>query len=168
MSVAQAVREYLARTQTDYDSINHRRTETTTESALASFVPADQLAKAVVIKGKDRYMISVVPCSERVDLDHIAEILGEPVTLATEDEIGGLFPDCEKGAIPPLSAAYGMDALVDEALDTKDEIYFEAGDHKTLVHVSGATFSRLMRYAVHTDLCVHDDKPIIFVSPYWI
>ncbi len=166
MSVAKAVREYLARTNIDYDNIEHRKTACSSETALASFVPADELAKAVVIKAKDRYLLSIVPCSEKVDLEEVGELIGEPVTLATEKEIEALFPDCERGAIPPIAAAYGMEALVDESLDEKDDIYFEAGDHKTLVHVSGATFARLMRHAPHSRLCMEDNKPVLFVSPY--
>jgi Ala-tRNA(Pro) deacylase len=39
--------------------------------------------------------------------------------------------------------------LVDETLLDQDEIYFEAGDHTELVHMSGQDFEALMTHAGH-------------------
>ena len=39
--------------------------------------------------------------------------------------------------------------LVDEALFDQDEIYFEAGNHSELVHMSGRDFEALMTQAGH-------------------
>ena len=65
----------------------------------------------------------------------------------TEGEIATLFDDCAAGAIPPIGAAYGVPALVDESCDGCSELYFEGGDHHTLVHVSGDAFQALTRDA---------------------
>jgi Ala-tRNA(Pro) deacylase len=64
--------------------------------------------------------------------------------LAADSEISALFKDCEPGAIPPLGEAYSMDAILDESLIGSPDIYFQAGDHETLVHVTGDDFLRLM------------------------
>jgi Ala-tRNA(Pro) deacylase len=39
--------------------------------------------------------------------------------------------------------------VVDEQLDECDEIYFEGGDHRSLVHISGEQFGRLMSDVPH-------------------
>ncbi|HYZ32617.1 MAG TPA: YbaK/EbsC family protein, partial [Crenalkalicoccus sp.] len=62
-------------------------------------------------------------------------------------EIARLFDDCELGAVPPIGAAYGVPVLVDESLDGAAELYFEGGDHRTLVHVGGAAFRALTKDA---------------------
>ena len=51
--------------------------------------------------------------------------------------------------MPPVGTAYGLRAVVDEILDGQDDIYFEGGDHRTLVHVTGAQFQRLMEKVPH-------------------
>jgi hypothetical protein len=79
----------------------------------------------------------------------VGGLLQQPVTLATEDEAAALFPDCDPGAVPPIGTAYGLGSLVDESLDGKPEIYFEGGDHQTLVHVSGDAFRKLMENVPH-------------------
>jgi Ala-tRNA(Pro) deacylase len=61
-----------------------------------------------------------------------------------EDELSGLFIDCEPGALPPLGEAYGVVAIVDQSLIGAQDVYFEGGDHCALVHVSGNDFLKLM------------------------
>ncbi len=67
-----------------------------------------------------------------------------PLGLATEGEIADLFDDCDLGAVPPVGAAYGLSVVLDESLVDAPEVYFEGGDHTTLVHVAGDAFGTLM------------------------
>ena len=71
------------------------------------------------------------------------------MSLADEDEIGCLFPDREFGAVPPVGAAYGLPVMVDDALAAQPDIYLEAGDHLSLLHVSGEQFAGLMQDVQH-------------------
>lgn len=82
-------------------------------------------------------------------IDKVGGCLNEPVRLATEEEIAPLFHDCAPGAIPPISAPYGLRSVVDEALDAQGDIYFEGGDHRTVVHLTGEQFQRLMANVSH-------------------
>ena len=64
--------------------------------------------------------------------------------LATESELAKLFSDCEIGALPALGPAYGIETVVDDAIAEQPDIYFEAGDHEQLVHVSAESFNALL------------------------
>jgi len=46
----------------------------------------------------------------------LQSILDKPLSLATEDELGRLFEDCELGAIPPIGAAYEVPVILDESV----------------------------------------------------
>ena len=72
---------------------------------------------------------------------------GHAVVLASEAELADLFPDCETGAVPPLGTAWGVDTFVDESLLAEAEVYFEAGDHESVVRVSGDQFEKLLENA---------------------
>ncbi len=72
-----------------------------------------------------------------------------------ESELAGLFPDCEVGAIPPIGSAYGLRTLVDSRLRKEPEVYFEAGDHESLIKVSAETFRALMVDAESVELAAH-------------
>ena len=77
--------------------------------------------------------------------------------LATEEELGGLFPDCELGAVPPLGHAYGIKTIWDPktTLGSERQVYFEAGDHVHLVRVSGKKFHELMAPADRGEFSYH-------------
>ena len=64
--------------------------------------------------------------------------------LATEDEPARLFPDCERGAIPPVGAAYGIDSIVDEAVLSGPQVYLEAGDQAHLLRRATEQFAALV------------------------
>ena len=66
------------------------------------------------------------------------------MVLAEEKDAAGYFPDCDPGAIPPLGPAYGMETLLDEALVSLAHVFFESGDHRTLIKVSGGDFLDLL------------------------
>ena len=74
--------------------------------------------------------------------EEVGRWLERPVALATEEEASALSPDCEHGAIPPIAAAYGLTAIIDASLEGHEHVYFEGGDHRALVHVTGAQFHR--------------------------
>jgi Ala-tRNA(Pro) deacylase len=62
--------------------------------------------------------------------------LGENFALASENELEQLFEDCVAGAVPPVGEAYGLDAVVEPSISGQRDLYFEGGDHATLVHVT--------------------------------
>jgi Ala-tRNA(Pro) deacylase len=66
------------------------------------------------------------------------------VELATEIELENLFPDCERGAMPPFGNLYDMDVYVAEQLVGDDEIAFSAGSHTELVRMSYKDFASLV------------------------
>lgn len=80
-------------------------------------------------------------------LHAVREALNRPLELAEEREIERLFADCAPGAIPAAGQAYELETLLDEALTSLAEVYFEAGDHEQLVRVTGEAFLHLMRGA---------------------
>ena len=72
---------------------------------------------------------------------------GATVTLATEAEFRGAFPDCELGAIPPFGNLYGIKVYVDQAL-RDSEMIFNAGSHRELIRMQWADYERLVQPVV--------------------
>ena len=147
MTIAVRLQQYLDSQGIGYDAVAHRPTHTSAGSARAAHVSGGAVAKPVVIHHEDDYALAVVPSTHRVELGALRDLLGGRPGLATEAEVARLFDDCEIGAVPPIGAAYGVPVLVDESLDRAAELYFEAGDHTTLVHVGGDAFRALTKDA---------------------
>jgi len=144
MSFGRKFKEYLMDSGVDFDLVEHRRTETSSRTAQAAHIPGDRLAKAVVLRHDGGYVLAVLPATHHVELGTLERTLGCQLDIAPESDVGEIFSDCAFGAVPPAGLAYDLETLVAEELDGQPEIYCESGDHRTLVHVSGDGFRRLM------------------------
>jgi len=149
MGIAIALARYLAERGVKYDVVEHSHTATALESARTSHVSLDRLAKAVVLKGDDGFLVAVLPASGHIQFGQLCKQLGVELDMASEEQIESLFYDCEPGAVPALGDAYGLKVIVDDSLASEPEIYLEGGDHASLVHVSGSAFRELMAGARH-------------------
>jgi Ala-tRNA(Pro) deacylase len=149
MGIALTLHQYLEGHGVSYEVVTHQRTVRSSATAKASSVPANNLAKGVLIKCKDGFLLAVVPASRHVRLDALGSWLNQTVRLATEAEASRIFADCALGSLPPIAAAYGLTAVMDGSLEGCDDIYFEGGDHSSLVHLSGAGFRQLMAGVPH-------------------
>ena len=149
MTVALTIVQYLNDRRVAYDVVTHAETGSARASARKGHIPEQRLAKGVVLKDHHGFWVAVLPASSRIQLSKVADLLREPVDLANEEQVEPLFADCLPGAVPALGPAYGLKTVVDESLDGESDIYFEAGDHESLVHVSGEDFRKLMSGAQH-------------------
>jgi Ala-tRNA(Pro) deacylase len=155
MTIAATVQNYLSRKGVSYELIEHKRTLDSVHTAEAAHIPGTQLAKGTVLKDDEGFVMAVVPAVRKVDLGALHRLFGRPLGLATEDELERVFGDCEPGAVPPLGPAYGIDSVLDDSLMGESDVYFEAGDHHGLVHVSGSDFRKLMSGMQHGEISRH-------------
>ena len=144
MTIAKRLKQHLEDQGVTYELVSHPRTESSSRTAQAAHISGERVAKSVVVHHGDSYVLAVVPSTHRVELDSLKALLDKPLGLATESEIAELFDDCDLGAVPPVGAAYGLPVLLDESLADVDQVYFEGGDHTTLVQVAGDAFESLM------------------------
>ncbi|GMQ89571.1 MAG: aminoacyl-tRNA deacylase [Gammaproteobacteria bacterium] len=144
MTIAATQQRYLIQRNAEYDLMLHPHTASSHETAEAAHISEDHIAKAVVVKDASDYAIVVIPASNRLRMNTLRRELNRDLHLATEDEIAGLFDDCEPGAVPPLGPAYGIETLLDESFTSLANVYFEAGDHEQLVHLRGEDFQALL------------------------
>jgi Ala-tRNA(Pro) deacylase len=149
MAIATALKDYLEDHGIAYEVVTHPEAMSMVETARRAGLPAVCVAKAVVLEDRQGYLLAAVPAANRVAFRELEEALSRRLELATEAEIASLFRDCDIGAVPPVGDAYGMDVVVDDALCDQSEVYFEGGDHHSLVHVSHDEFGRLMGRARH-------------------
>lgn len=144
MSIAATVQTRLSQAGVRYEIIEHPRTSDSTHTAEAAHVPGASLAKSVVLEDGEKYLLAVVPATHSVDMGALHQRFGRVIGLASEEQIARLFADCEPGAVPPFGQVYGLETILDEAFVDAEDVYFEGGDHRALVHVNGGDFLKLM------------------------
>ncbi len=150
MCVSQTVMGFLDRRDIDFELVSHRHTHNSTETARAANIQPGKLAKAVLLLDPDDYVMAVVPASRRVNPFKLRELVDrDPLVFADESDMPFIFRDCERGALPVIGHAFGLTTVVDDNLLWRRELYFEAGDHEHLVHITGREFSKLMADQPH-------------------
>jgi Ala-tRNA(Pro) deacylase len=145
MGIAITLQEYLIDHQSKYEVIEHTRTSSALETSEVAHVPGDQLVKSILLGDEDRYLLAVIPATHRLEINKLSEVVKHRLQLITESEMAGAFSDCEVGAMPPIGEAYGIDTWVDPVIFTQPEVYFESGDHHSLIRMSGEDFRELLK-----------------------
>jgi len=156
MALAVSLKNHLDRMHIRYEVIAHAATPSTSRTAETSHVSGDKIAKGVLVRDREGYTLAVLPASCHLRLPDLGALLGVDVALATEQEIDDIFTDCAHGAVPPIGNAYGLDVVVDDRLMERDEVYFEGGDHISLVRVGASDLEKLMANARRSRFAEHD------------
>ena len=131
------VLEFLDSNSARYEVTEHRPTFSAQQMAAQEHVPGINVAKPVVVKADNDYVMCVLPACCKVDLDALKRQLavGE-VALADESEMAKLFTDCQLGAEPPFGGLYGLATIMDKTLDQDEYIVFQGGTHERAIKMA--------------------------------
>lgn len=137
---------YLDGANVAYRTVGHSPTYTAQETAAVSHVSGKRLLKCVMVNGDGRHYLAVTRADQKIDLEKCRRILGvREAVLEREEDFRRLFDDCEPGAMPPFGNLWGVPTIVDDAVPTKTDVAFNAGDHSTLVEMRYDDFDRLVQ-----------------------
>lgn len=155
MAILEKLENYLKENSVSYRVVPHPEAYTAQEIAAAMHVPGKEIAKVVIVKAKERFVMAVMPASWRIDFKKLKEVLGEDnIRLATEEEFKGLFPECQPGAEPPFGNLYNIETYVDRSLTEDEHIFFNGGNHYEAVEMSYRDYENLVHPRV-ADFAVH-------------
>jgi len=149
MVVAITLQHYLDGLGVDYEVVAHPYAETGLDTAERAQIPANKLAKSIVLEDEGGYLMAVCAASRRIKLGDLYREINRRLEFANESELADVLGDCALGAVPPVGDLYGIDVVVDLELFMQPDVYFEAGDHEDLIHVSADNFQKLMSNADH-------------------
>lgn len=138
------VQEFLKKEQVPFDVIEHREVFDAQRLAQAVHVSGQEVAKTVLLRADDKYVVAVLPATRKVDFAKAAEALGAAkVEMATEIEMKEHCPDCEMGVLPPFGSKYEMTTLMDKSLMVDKEIVFEGNTHTEAIRMKLADFEKM-------------------------
>jgi Ala-tRNA(Pro) deacylase len=146
MSMLQKLLAFLDDNQAKYTHHSHPTAYTAREVASVEHVPAHKIAKTVVFFSENGYGMAVLPGDSMLDLHGLQALLRvSRLRLATESELNDLFPDCELGAMAPFGNLSGLPVFVDSSLADEENIAFNAGTHRDVLHMRFEDYQRLVQ-----------------------
>ena len=150
MSIVNRVEEYLTTQSIQYDVIHHAQSNSSLNSAQLANISPTKLAKAVVLEDHEgRRMMALLPSTHKISFHKLTDELNRDFHLLSEKQLSPLFDDCEPGAVPAVSHAYQMDTIYDDLLFEQRDIFLEAGDHFSLIHLKHQEFTKLVKDCRH-------------------
>lgn len=158
MSVAPTVGRYLDSKHAHYDIVPFLRTGSSAQTAEAAQLDPDALVKAILVEDDRHYALVLLPASMHLELGMVRGVLGRQCGLAMEHEVAQVFDDCDRGAVPAVGQAYGVQMLVDDHLREHDLLYLEGGKGGALLRVSRDEFNRLMGGATRGPFASSGDR----------
>jgi len=154
MSIPSRLSDYLEQRGTQYEICAHELSRTSAETARSAHIQAHQLAKSVLLEDDAGCVVAVLPADQSILVSEVNQILGrKDLKLSNENRIAQLFGDCDRGAIPAVGMAWGLDTIVDDDLSNNDTVYLEGGDHERLLQMTREQFQQLMGDQLHGRFC---------------
>jgi Ala-tRNA(Pro) deacylase len=145
MAIPARIVDFLERNSVPYEVVRHSVAYTAQELAAVEHVKGRYHAKVVVVQTDGERVLAVVPADHRVNLDKLGRITGKQSTLVAESEFDLMFPDCDRGTMPPFGTLYNLTTYVDKSLTHDEFIVFEAGTHTEAIRMTYADFERLAK-----------------------
>lgn len=154
MSIPSRLSHYFEQHHVNYEVCEHRWSRTSAQTARLAHVQPHAVAKSVILEDDGGFVMAVIPADKYVMLGRLGHLLGRPeLHLSDEKRIAALFADCDRGAVPPVGMAWGIDTVVDDELQQLDPVYLEGGDHQRLLRMSREQFCALMSTARSGHFC---------------
>lgn len=122
------VAEHLQSLGSAFEVVSHAKAYTSIGEAQALGIAADEVVKTIAVHTASGYALAAVPGYRRLDMTLVHKAVGDNhARLATEEEMGRDFPDCELGALPPLGSLLRAHVYVDPEVMDHDTVVFAAG-----------------------------------------
>jgi Ala-tRNA(Pro) deacylase len=146
MAIPQRIRDYLDSQNVPYELLHHSMAFTAQEIAHSLHVSGRRCAKSVVLEGDGKPVMAVIPASNRLNVQEFRATLEvSHLEMLPEDKLSEIFPDCDRGAIPPFGNLYGIDVWVDRAVGDMEQIVFCGGTHEDCMQLKYGDFARLTK-----------------------
>ena len=137
--------EFLDKSKVRYEVTEHRPTFTAQSMAAEEHEPGKYVAKPVIVKADDKYVMCVLSACYKIDLQALKNQMGaKSVELADEKDIAKIFGDCALGAEPPFGNLYDLPTIIDKALEKNDHIVFQAGTHEKTIRMAMDDYRKLV------------------------
>ncbi len=134
---------YLSAHRVQFKTLYHPPASTAQKRAKYLRLPGKLVAKSVLLRGPQEFLLAVLPATMNVDTTRLSEIVGKPLRLAGNDDIPQLFPDCEWGVVPPFGRLYGLNTMLEDSVHPDDHLVFESNSQFQDISMTCRDFEQL-------------------------
>jgi Ala-tRNA(Pro) deacylase len=137
------IEDYLTEQRIDFERLPHPPAFSAQKRAKYLHLPGQHVAKCVLLVGPRGYLLAVLPATQYINTQVLAEQLDGPVHLANDRQIPEVFGDCEWGVVPPFGTRYGLSTILEETIAPDAWIVLETHSQFEAIRLRCRDFERL-------------------------
>lgn len=158
MAISKKIADYLDKNKYKYEIIEHRTTYTAWDTAQTEKVKPQEVAKALVMKTDNDYLIAMVPSNKNLDKKGLLKIINaqkkkagdklyKKIDFAKEAWMKKNLPG-KVGATPPFAGLINLGVYIDNALKKNKKIYLGSGEYTFSVRVNMRQYLKIEKPAI--------------------
>jgi len=151
MAIATTVGDALAFEGVDFRVLRRPVAGVAADALRACGVEPEACARASLLKDAHGYVLTVTSAVRSLDMDFLRRELHRELEPADDDDLDELFCDCELGSVPPIGPWYRVPTIVDARLRACASVFFDGGEPRSFVRVTGDGFAKLLRDAEYIE-----------------
>src|SRR5262249_26947171 len=108
--ISSRLSQYFEQRGVRYEISQHRFSRSSVQTARVAHVPPFLVAKSVILEDDGGFVMAVIPADRYVMVGRLASLLGRhKLHLSDEERVAAVFGDCDRGAVPPVGMAWGIE-----------------------------------------------------------
>lgn len=145
MSIYDQIIQFLKSNLVPYQELNHAAIYTSEEAARVRGIDQSSGAKSLLLKADDKFVLAVLPGSERLDSKKLRQVLTtKQLRFATPDEVKEIM-GCEIGACYPFGNLINTQMVIDKKLAANETIAFNPGLHNKTIKLKWPDYNRIVK-----------------------
>jgi len=153
MAISKKITNYLDEKKYKYRVIEHKTTFTAWDTAQTEKAKPQEVAKALVMKADNDYLLALVPSNKNLDKQKLLKIINagrkkakektyKKIDFAKEVWMKKNLPG-KVGATPPFSQLLKLDIYMDNLLAKNKKIYVGSGEYTESVLINISQYLKL-------------------------
>ncbi len=140
--IAKNVEKLLKQNKIKYEIVEHRKVFTAFDSAETQHLKTNEVAKAVLLKGKKNFYLAVLPAGMNCDFKAISKLATDKLSMAKEKDITKNM-NTKVGLIAPFGSLYQLPIYLDKKLVKNKKINIPAGSYTESIIMNVKDYQKL-------------------------
>ncbi|OGE80086.1 MAG: hypothetical protein A2660_00350 [Candidatus Doudnabacteria bacterium RIFCSPHIGHO2_01_FULL_45_18] len=140
--ISKPLEKLLKANKIKFEVVEHRKVYTAFDSAETQDVKLTEVAKAVLLKGKKKLYLAVLPAGNNCDFKALSKLTVDKVSMAKEKDIVTKLRS-KIGLIPPFGSLFALPMFIDKKLLKNKKINLPAGSYTESVIMNVKDYLKL-------------------------
>lgn len=150
MAISKSIINYLEKNKYKYEIIEHKTTYTAWDKAQTEKVKPQEVAKALVMKADNEYVLALVPSNRNLDKNKLLKLINagqkkkgektlKKIDFAKEAWMKKNIPG-KVGAVPPFKGLIKLEIYLDNLLGKNKKIQVGSGEYTMSVKINTSQY----------------------------